>query len=56
MPTVFRTRRAWRVVIYPNDHQPPHVHVIDGARSARFDLLCDLGGVRLMSTSGFVAN
>ena len=53
MPTVFRTRNGWRVVIYPNDHRPPHVHVVDGDRSARFELLCALGEVALMSTIGF---
>ncbi len=27
MPTVLRID-GWRVVIYPNDHSPAHVHVI----------------------------
>ena len=53
MPTALRTRKGWRVVIYPKDHRPLHVHVVDGERSARFELLCDLGEVVLMSTVGF---
>jgi hypothetical protein len=27
MPTVLRSE-GWRVVVYPNDHPPAHVHVI----------------------------
>ena len=27
MPTVLRIK-GWRVVIYPNDHDPAHVHVL----------------------------
>ena len=27
MPTVLRSE-GWRVVVYPNDHSPAHVHVI----------------------------
>jgi hypothetical protein len=38
MPTVLRVGRA-RVVIYPRDHAPPHVHVFaDG------EVKIDLGG------------
>ena len=37
-PTIFRTRNL-RVVVYPKDHLPPHVHVIgpDGVE-AKFDI------------------
>lgn len=40
-------------MIWPNDHAPPHVHVIGPAVAAKFDLLCDLKAVRLKSHSGF---
>ena len=41
-PTVLRTRNM-RVVVYPSDHQPPHVHVIGPEAEAKFrieDLHC----------------
>lgn len=53
MPSVLPKLRGWRVVIYTNDHLPPHVHVIGPAEHARFELLCDLGQVRLRSNIRF---
>ena len=53
MPTVLPVFKGRRVVIYPNDHLPPHVHVVGPGEHARFELLCDLGRVRLLSTIGF---
>jgi Domain of unknown function (DUF4160) len=53
MPTVLPHFRGWRVVIFPNDHRPPHVHVIGAEAHERFELLCDLGQVRLLSNIGF---
>ena len=53
MPTVLPAFEGWRVVIYPNDHLPPHVHVIGAEEHARFELLCDLGQVRLLSNIRF---
>ena len=53
MPTVLPVYKGWRVVIYPNDHLPPHVHVIGAEEHARFELLCDLGQVRLLSNIRF---
>ena len=41
------------MVIYPNDHLPPHVHVIGAQEHARFELHCDLGQVRLLSNIKF---
>ena len=38
MPTVFRLN-GLRVVIYPNDHRPAHVHVKGAAGEAVFILL-----------------
>lgn len=53
MPVVTRVRGV-RVVIYPNDHPPPHVHAIrrDGAW-ARLALNCPAGPVTLMDQAGF---
>ena len=53
MPNVLPPLKGWRVVIYPNDHRPPHVHVIGTQERARFQLLCDLGQVRLLDNIGF---
>ncbi len=53
MPTVL-TLRNIRIVIYPNDHPPPHVHALkrDGAR-AKFDLNYPDGPVVLVEQIGF---
>ena len=53
MPTVLPVFKGWRVVIYPNDHLPPHVHVIGAQEHARFELHCDLEQVRLLSNIRF---
>ena len=37
MPTVLRAG-SLRFVIWPNDHLPPHVHVISGDAEARIEL------------------
>ncbi|MBV8210503.1 MAG: DUF4160 domain-containing protein [Burkholderiaceae bacterium] len=42
MPTVKRIG-GFRVVIYPNDHRPAHVHVIGVDREAVFNLGCPNG-------------
>jgi hypothetical protein len=42
MATILRFE-GWRVVIYPNDHRPPHVHVIGGDAEAVFWLGCPHG-------------
>lgn len=39
--------------IYPNDHRPPHVHVVAREAEARFELHCDLRRVRLIDNHGF---
>jgi hypothetical protein len=53
MPTVAQVGNV-RVVLYANDHPPPHVHAIrrDGAR-ARLALNCPDGPVMLMDQTGF---
>jgi hypothetical protein len=53
MPNVLPAIKGWRVVIYTNDHRPPHVHILGAQEHARFELLCDLGQVVLLSNIGF---
>lgn len=43
-----------RVVIYPNDHRPPHVHVIGKACEAVFKLNCPKGPPELRENYGFL--
>jgi Domain of unknown function (DUF4160) len=42
-----------RVVIYPNDHRPAHVHGIGSSCEAIFELNCPDGPVRLRENFGF---
>jgi hypothetical protein len=53
VPTICRLLRGWAVRIYPNDHRPPHVHVVGPAAEARFELHCDSGRVSLIDNHGF---
>jgi hypothetical protein len=52
MPTILRYR-GLRIMIYLNDHAPPHVHVVGADAHAKFDLLCDLGQVQFKEGYGF---
>ena len=52
MPTVFRFH-GLRVVVYPNDHRPAHVHVIGAAGEAAFSLHCPEGPPMLRENFGF---
>jgi hypothetical protein len=53
MPTVLRIGRV-RVVIYSNDHPPPHVHAVSGDDArAKFALNCPDGPVELIEQNGF---
>ncbi len=52
MPTVLRLD-SLRVVIYPNDHRPAHVHVIGGGCEAVFHLHCPEGPPELRENYGF---
>jgi hypothetical protein len=52
MPPVLRFR-GLRVVIYPNDHEPAHVHVIGRDCEAKFQLNCPAGPVELIEIFGF---
>jgi uncharacterized protein DUF4160 len=52
MPTIDRID-GLRVVVYPNDHRPAHVHVIGGGQEAVFDLHCPDGPPELRENYGF---
>ncbi len=54
MPTVLRLD-GLRVVVYPNDHRPPHVHVIGPSGEAVFVLNCPEGPASLRESFGFAA-
>ncbi len=51
MPTVLRLD-GLRVVIYPNDHRPAHVHVISAEGEAVFVLNCPDGPPELRERHG----
>jgi hypothetical protein len=55
MPTIFR-QDGFRIVIYPNDHMPSHVHVIKGAGEVRIDLGSEDEAPTLLSVSGDISN
>jgi hypothetical protein len=52
MPTVMRMD-GLRVVIWPNDHRPAHVHVRGAAGEAVFNLHCPDGPLELRESYGF---
>lgn len=52
MPTVGRID-GLRVVIYPNDHRPAHVHVMGNGCEAVVALNCDNGVPELRENYGF---
>lgn len=52
MPTVL-VIFGLRVVIYPNDHRPAHVHVEGGGKEAVFNLNCSGGEPQLRENYGF---
>jgi uncharacterized protein DUF4160 len=52
VPTVLRFD-GLRVVIYPNDHRPAHVHVIGRGCEAVFVLNCATGPVELRENYEF---
>lgn len=52
MPTVLRLN-GLRVVIYPNDHRPAHVHVKGAVGEAVFILNCPDGPPKLRESFGF---
>lgn len=52
MPVVYRFD-GLRVVIYPNDHRPAHVHVKGASGEAVFILHCPAGPPSLRESYGF---
>lgn len=52
MPTVWRFD-GQRVVIYPADHRPEHVHVMGAGGEAVFILNCPAGPPELRENYGF---
>ena len=52
MPTVLRID-GLRVVIWPNDHRPAHVHVVGAEGEAVFVLNCPGGPPALRESYGF---
>jgi hypothetical protein len=52
VPTVLRIA-GLRVTIYPNDHPPPHVHIIGAKGEAVFFLNCPNGPTELRESFGF---
>jgi hypothetical protein len=54
VPTVLQID-GLRVVIYPNDHRPDHVHDIGPGMESVFVLNCPGGPVSLRESFGFAA-
>jgi hypothetical protein len=42
-----------RVVVYPNDHRPPHAHILGRGHEAVFVLNCPGGPPELRANYGF---
>lgn len=51
MPTIFR-EDGFKVIMYPNDHEPMHVHVEKAGSMIKIDALA----LKLMSVKGKVSN
>ena len=51
MPTVVR-QAGFRIVIYPNDHEPAHVHVLKSGSEVKINALT----LSLMSVNGDISN
>lgn len=51
MPTLFRVG-AWRIVVYPNDHEPAHLHVVGPDGHARFAMGRGPDDVALLESDG----
>jgi Domain of unknown function (DUF4160) len=55
MPTILR-EQGFRVVIYPNDHLPSHVHVFKGSGEVRIELGDEESDPRLMTITGQISD
>lgn len=51
MPTLFSVG-AYRVMVYLNDHAPPHVYAVSDRAQAKFELGSGPDAVRLVETFG----
>lgn len=51
MPTIL-LEGGFAVRIYPNDHAPPHVHVVKGDGTARVALGDEMARPRLLTAAG----
>ena len=54
MPTVIK-KDGFRIVIYPHDHLPPHVHVLKQSSEVRIELN-ESGNPNLLSISGDISD
>jgi hypothetical protein len=54
MPTIIR-KNGFRVVIYPNDHSPPHVHVLKQDGEVRVEL-SETSAPRILSIVGNIGD
>jgi hypothetical protein len=52
MPTVLKIL-GLRVVIYPNDHRPAHVHVMGNGQEVVLNLHCPHGPPEMRNNYGF---
>ena len=52
MPTICR-EQGFRIVIYPADHRPAHVHVMRAGSEAVFHMNCPDGPPSLRENRGF---
>jgi hypothetical protein len=55
MPTILR-EQGFRVVIYPNDHLPSHVHAFKGSGEVRIELGDEESDPSLMSITGQISD
>lgn len=55
MPTIYRERN-FRVVIYPNDHEPSHVHILHPDGEVRIDLGNAAERPNIMTVEGNLKN
>jgi len=55
MPTIGARIDGLRVVVYPNDHRPAHVHVMGDGCEAVFQLHCPGGPPELRENYGFAS-
>lgn len=55
MPTILR-QNGFRVIIYPNDHLPSHVHILKGGGEVKIDLGDGIAKPKLIAIFGDIKN